>query len=158
AGDRHSKQPVHKKDPNSVVAQRPIVLLQDSELDSEQALYNYLSAVSGPRKNVTLGVSTTRFRNGKDLYGSYHFSRFYYPSAVRDTLHRFRMFKAPADMSGWTVYEFGCCIGALSLECVRRGAQVRAWEYSPEKVLGCRRLAQYLRLSPDQISFYQQDL
>src|SRR6476660_5706846 len=61
-------------------------------------------------------------------------------------------------MHGRTVYEFGCCIGAQGLECVRRGARVRAWEYNPAKVLGCQRLAKFLGLSPDQISFYQQDL
>ena len=132
--------------------------LVSRRLSDEQALYDYLADVSGPHTRVTPGVNTTRFRNGKDLYGSYHYEKFYYPSAFRDTLRRLQKFQAPLDMQGWTVYEFGCCIGALSLECVRRGAHASAWEYNPSKVLGCQRLASFLRLSSQQVSFYQQDL
>lgn len=127
-------------------------------MEDEKALYDYLASVSVAGRKITSCRSTTRVRNGKDLYGSYHFARFYYPHAHRDTLERFQTFLAPDDMRGWTVYEFGCCLGALSLECVRRGARVRAWDYHQAKVLGCQRLAERLKLSPDQVAFYQQDL
>ena len=125
---------------------------------TEQDLYEYLAGICGPGCEVTRGVSTTRALTGKDLYGSYHFTRFYYPGGLRNTLRRLQTFGAPADMAGWTVYEFGSCLGALTLECARRGARVRGWEYHPDKVRACRRLAAFLRVSAEQAQFFQQDI
>lgn len=73
-------------------------------------------------------------------YATYHFPNFTVTPGMRDTLVRMREFEVPADVSLWSFLDLGSCLGSLSLEMARRGAQ---------NVLGLEGLASRVELSQE---------
>lgn len=116
----------------------------------ENALYQKLCEVTGPRPNIPI--------HDHRLYGSYHFEKFNKVDAWRNTLTRFKEFLIPYDLSGNTVFDFGSCIGSISLECARRKAStVIGFEYTKERVEVANQLAEYLNVS-NKVKFLQMDI
>lgn len=113
-----------------------------------QDLYDRLVKISGPLQDHT-GIA-------KDsLYGTFHYKKFYYTEAWRDTIWRFNRFEIPDDLSGRTVLDIGSNTGAMSLEFARRGAKVTGMEYNQERVDICNELAKYLEADAE---FHQGDI
>lgn len=114
-------------------------------MDRGDAIYEELKAFSGPHTNLG---NVSKVLTGHDVYGSYHFPNFNKTHALRNTLTRFDEFLVPATLVGKKIFDIGSCIGSLSFECARRGAdQVIGFEYCAERVNVCNKLAQHLCLN-----------
>lgn len=79
--------------------------------------------------------SDNKNKKTNKIYGSYHFDNFNKINAIRNTLVRFHEFLVPDNLSGKKVFDFGCCLGALGFECIRRNAlNVIGFEYCKERI------------------------
>lgn len=69
------------------------------------------------------------------IYSSFHFTGFTNIKAVRNTLKRLNIFSVPPRLDGVKILDLGCNIGALSMECANRGADVTGLEYNEDHVI-----------------------
>lgn len=107
-------------------------------------IYERMIKVSGPHSNLqNINID----RDGKEIYGSYHFSQFNKTNSVRNTLLRFKEFKINS-LKNKRVFDIGSNLGSLSFEALRRGAdEVVGFEYCAERVNLCNELKEELGLN-----------
>lgn len=106
-----------------------------------------IARLSGSGKRV---VSTRRH----GLYSSFTLPGLTDMPAVRDTLQRFRDFGVPEDLTGKTVLDVGCNVGAMIFEAAHRGAVIQGLEYRQDRVNLCQEIADYYAMPA---TFFQDD-
>ena len=106
-------------------------------------LTNLIIKTSGPwlTENNTAKLSMDKNK----IYSSFHFKQLNLVNSQRNTIKRFNKFKIPKDLSNLTVQEFGCNLGALSFECLRRNClSVTSFDINDERIHTCIEIAKYL--------------
>lgn len=92
------------------------------------------------------------------LYGSYHWPRFTFTNAQRNTLQRMKEFHCPELLARRTVLDLGCNLGSLALEAMRRQALGGLGvEYRCDRVDLANQIARFLGLA-DRLRFVAADL